>query len=933
MHPQACNEYALQELINSYGSDDRLSEVSEDEAAGAKDKVAPQLESQANPQVVEEESFKFLATIAQVLSDECKNALDIQLGLERHAKAVKWAEEEIIKLLHSELKQKMRADSGVSVYSHGLGTHRDSLPPSISVRTPPQAPDRNSFALPPEEPPPSLMWHHSSTGSIGSLGVGPVSTLGSLDESKEKVEVITPSRKNEGCVAPLSSSWSPGSDADDSDGMHQGRHSGTPGTETFANLMPKMTTSSSSTTNRTSQGNGVYRLMHSLESLPGEPQCDSDAKDMETVHAHSAPTKLALNELHVPSSPIGVVQAGGTMAQTMSKTSSAAAVSPMWSTQPNNGDKMNQPPSAYAKGSVFQVLPIWNRGRKHNFVVDKKNNKMRSSALGSRLKRNFKKKRTQEATFDTPDGGTKSTVTGGIASPTEDSFDRSNTTATLVQNKRCTYSLHPHSFRRAMWDITSLVLVVYDMIMIPFALFEPPDNLFIEFFTWWTRIFWSLDMVMSFITGAVTNDGLIEMRLGQIAKRYLKSWFMLDIMIVGSDWAEFFMADSLKGAGYARAGKVSRAFRIIRMLRLLRLARMREVLGLILERIRSEKLIIVANVCKLTVLLLGLSHVVACVWWGIGASEAEPRSWVRNQGFVRESLLYQYTMSLHWSLSQFAGGMDEVTPENSQERSYAITVFLVGFVVASLFVSSLTSSMTQLDIIGSKQSQELSVLRRYLYQNGISSKLALRVQRNAQYAILEQQRLMPEEGVTLLNHVSEPLRMELHFEMYSGYFGFHPWISIYISECPQVMRKVCHIGTSMSSVSSGDVIFNAGEIPAKPKMYFVTRGTLQYESMSGMDYPVAEGTYLSEATLWTPWMHRGMLTASSDCRLCILDAKKFQEIAGSFHHSMVDPEIDPRAYAAEFVAHLNSTEEELTDLPRKNSTLTKRQTGTGFIKV
>merc|ERR1711959_606813 len=110
---------------------------------------------------------------------------------------------------------------------------------------------------------------------------------------------------------------------------------------------------------------------------------------------------------------------------------------------------------------------------------------------------------------------------------------------------------------------------------------------------------------------------------------------------------------------------------------------------------------------------------------------------------------------------------------------------MFAFVMASIFVSSITSSMTQLNIIGSHRSQQLSILRRYLHQNKISHKLAMRVQRNAQFAISEQQRTLPENQVRLFSLVSEPLRVEMHFEMYAPVFASHPFFFDYIEECPQ----------------------------------------------------------------------------------------------------------------------------------------------------
>ena len=149
-------------------------------------------------------------------------------------------------------------------------------------------------------------------------------------------------------------------------------------------------------------------------------------------------------------------------------------------------------------------------------------------------------------------------------------------------------------------------------------------------------------------------------------------------------------------------------------------------------------------------------------------------------------------MSLLWSLAQFAGDMDEVTPHNLGERVYAICVFALAFIMAAVVVSSPMSSMTQLHIIESRSAQQVSQLRRFLLKRRISQGLWLRVERNARHAIAVQVRARPERSVELLGMVSQPLLQELHFEIYSPLLSVHPFFKRYIEECPQVIRKVCH---------------------------------------------------------------------------------------------------------------------------------------------
>lgn len=217
-------------------------------------------------------------------------------------------------------------------------------------------------------------------------------------------------------------------------------------------------------------------------------------------------------------------------------------------------------------------------------------------------------------------------------------------------------------------------------------------------------------------------------------------------------------------------------------------------------------------------------------------------------------------------------------------------------------------------MLSNTQAQQLVALRKYLAENGINQSVALRLQKNAQHAIAEQQRFMPESKVELLHLVSEPLLMELHFELYHQVMSLHPFFGRYMEECCHVMRKVCHLAVSLVQFGAGDVVFSAGEIPLIPKMYFVNTGALTYESpfqSFEASMPVISGQWVSEMTLWTNWMHRGTFTCSGNSRLSVLDAAKFQDIVGRFEHP---PTFEPRLYAWHFVNELNSTEGDITDL-------------------
>lgn len=465
-----------------------------------------------------------------------------------------------------------------------------------------------------------------------------------------------------------------------------------------------------------------------------------------------------------------------------------------------------------------------------------------------------------------------------------------------VEEQPKRFMIHPHSAGRICWDLGSLCMVVYDMVMIPMSFFDLGDTVFIEAMNWTTRIFWTFDMPMSMVTGVVRPNGTITFDMRFILKRYVKTWFLLDLFIVASDWVEFVMS----AGGGSGIGKIARIFRVVRCFRLLRLVKMQAVLKDITERIQSDNLMFALKVFKLAALILAIAHVIACIWWGIGKRSDTgtwAEDWLKNYPAVED----RYLVSMHWTLSQFSGGMDEIKIRGVEERFFVVVFWVIAFMCAAIVGSSLTSSMVQAHIIGGSQARQLATLRKFLNQNSISKNLSLRVQRSAKHAISGD---LSPDAVDLLGVVSEQLKLEMHFEMYSELFRCHPFFEQCNVICNQVMRRLCHLGTTTLMLDSGDIVFSKGEAPAEPKMLFVFKGTLEYTPPSGGMVLLSEKQWIAEAVLWLQWTHRGTLKAISDIKVARLDARKFQDIMERFKE-VFPIGFSPKVYAHDFAATFN----------------------------
>jgi CRP-like cAMP-binding protein len=220
--------------------------------------------------------------------------------------------------------------------------------------------------------------------------------------------------------------------------------------------------------------------------------------------------------------------------------------------------------------------------------------------------------------------------------------------------------------------------------------------------------------------------------------------------------------------------------------------------------------------------------------------------------------------------------------------------------------------MTRLEILTAHESRAKAMLQSYLNDNGISRRLRMKVQRNADRIFEEQKRLIPENKIELLGHLSEQLRVDIHYEIYVPLVALHPFFTKLDRLSPSTMRRICHSSIERVSLGAGDTLFMEGEAMSHARMYFIRSGTMRYLQENSMDRPIVHsGEWVCEASLWTPWVHFGTLRAKTDCNVLALDGVVFSQIAQRTRTTRSFP----RKYAEAFVGKMNSLDpSEQTDL-------------------
>ena len=260
----------------------------------------------------------------------------------------------------------------------------------------------------------------------------------------------------------------------------------------------------------------------------------------------------------------------------------------------------------------------------------------------------------------------------------------------------------PSSKLQITWSLLGVLFIVWDMITIPLELFDDEDMISLLLVVGrFTFGYWILDMPLHAIFG-VEIDGHLELRPRELLKRYWRSWFGIDLMVISID-AALLIAELVqdRAPAPARSARYLRTLRLLRLLRLLRVAKLQRELTKLANSFLSTYAFMVMRVVSGLMMILAVNHIIACCWYGLGRWTLEDgSSWLLNAGIADASLADSYVTqtskwenclhiwpvleslnfflgrynkkreatSIHWALTQFTPATNNVAPVNFVER-------------------------------------------------------------------------------------------------------------------------------------------------------------------------------------------------------------------------------------------------------------------------
>mmetsp|Transcript_373 Transcript_373/g.857 ORF Transcript_373/g.857 Transcript_373/m.857 type:complete len:865 (-) Transcript_373:25-2619(-) len=471
--------------------------------------------------------------------------------------------------------------------------------------------------------------------------------------------------------------------------------------------------------------------------------------------------------------------------------------------------------------------------------------------------------------------------------------------------------INPNTRLAFAWTACFLLMAAWELFAFPleFAFFpadrQGADDIseiyaFLDVMSFFTIIFWTVDLVVSFFTGYYDNAGKLVLTRREVVHQYLTTWFLPDALVIVMDW--ILLLGQFSGAqpmALAKLGKgYARIMRLARVTRLRKAAQMYQTASTIIE---SEVTTICMTILTNLLILFVLAHSIGCFWFALGNQE---NGWVASERMDDRAWQYQYLTTLHWSLTQFTPGSMAVQPSNTQERFYAVCVLFLGMLVFSGVVSSITGALVNLKNLGTPRRSKIREMRCFLLSYRIEGHLKNRCMSFMNYNV---DLRTPSMDRDLLKMLPRALRDDVLLNMYKDRLYVHPLFGLLHAAAFTIMQDICNLSLKEVMTFADDAVFHIG--CAAKSMLIVKSGVYEYVQSPKSTQVVRENACLSEAILWVPWVHMGTLISVNNGRVLDFDPDAFRKTL------LDEPRVEffARTYAQRFSDGLNKRTVDLYD--------------------
>ena len=451
----------------------------------------------------------------------------------------------------------------------------------------------------------------------------------------------------------------------------------------------------------------------------------------------------------------------------------------------------------------------------------------------------------------------------------------------------------PKSALISWWDDALILGVIYSTAYAPLAVVFPQSR-------WSGHVavdvlldsLFCLDMIVRFRT-AFRDHGYDVTDAAAIAKHYLRSWFLVDLLsslpIDRLISALLTRSVPVLGTPDGRIGYISLVdlFSLLRIMRIGRLVRK-------LSSITGANFLRVVYLMYLFVLF---GHWLGLMWYSIAIRPIESTSEFDNlapwlwtiDGNEPYFVALRYVCSLYWALSVMTNLKGLPAHETRQclwyepntdfvtdplaERVYTILVFIFGSLFYSCIYGNINQFVTNLYASGMRYRKRMEELQEFARFHRLSPQLRNKIRNYVDFQWSVTKGINVDTiAAGLPAHLQMEMRLQLNKRLVEQ-------VSIFAG-CPRGFFEALVSKLQPCICVAGDFVFYEGELGSR--MYFIKRGVAQVGKGDQICATFKEGDYFGEVALLTDQPRTASVIAVSDLMLLSLSCTDLEAVLTLF---------------------------------------------------
>lgn len=448
---------------------------------------------------------------------------------------------------------------------------------------------------------------------------------------------------------------------------------------------------------------------------------------------------------------------------------------------------------------------------------------------------------------------------------------------TLVQNVM---------FRR-LFDSIGCVICMSDVVLSPLLISGQT-----EFSSGWVTacwlacVFWMLEIILNFFSVYCKSD-MIVTDFADTSRHYLKGWFTFDFCLVVIDVVSLSMSRRLL--------RLTRLFKLFRIAGLLRHVPHMSVL------IISKRLRLSFRMCLFVLGFLLVSHLLGCLFYYLGHGVGGREGWIdinrhpSSDGSLRDWQMAElYVISLQWAFAHLCLGTTDILEVSIWERTFSVFVLTLGLASNCTVISFFSALIVQHMWPEMKKDAMLEELRIFMTQHSADERLRLKVMTNAGM-VVGRKTGYQESEIEALQMISSNLRKELFIAIRWPYVVSNDIFKLWERLDSSCLWTLCEEGITFAFFSIDEEVFDAGDEasdafvlvdgqanyvqrPKPSNRSFLERFPRTALPVKIMSRNVPTGSWISEAALWSHWIHVGKLVVKRNAKFLKVSAVAISKV-------------------------------------------------------